>query len=160
MLGRGQTRARNERGMVLMVALFVMITLSLLGIALLSLSGVEHNIAYNAIWSEGSFAAAEAGIQVGMNQLSPNPATATQAIAVTEIGGTYQYRSGRKTDAGSQPLQYRGARIESGYSMSIGSGYNPTGYVFHSYQINATGTGPRNAQREIEALAEYGPVAQ
>ena len=27
-------------------------------------------------------------------------------------------------------------------------------------QINATGTGPKNAQRELEALAEYGPIPQ
>lgn len=160
MLGRAQTRARSERGVVLMVALFVMITLSLLGIALVTLSGVESNIAHNAIWSEGTFVAAEAGIQAGMNQLSPNPGTATQAIPVTAIGGDYQYRSGRRTDTGPQPLQYRGARIESGYSLAIGTGYNPSGYAFHSYQINATATGPRNAQREIEVLAEYGPVAQ
>jgi hypothetical protein len=26
--------------------------------------------------------------------------------------------------------------------------------------VDATGTGPKNAQREIKALAEYGPVAQ
>jgi hypothetical protein len=146
-----------------MIALLVMVVLSLLGMALLTLSGTEHNIAYNADWSEGAFSAAEAGVQTGINQLSANTATSTQAIAVTTIGTgayTYQFRSGRKTDAGPQPLTFRGTRVEAGYSIAIGTGYNPSGYAFHSYQVNATGTGPRNAQREVEVLAEYGPVAQ
>lgn len=151
---------RRDRGSVLMIAMFVLIVLSLLGVALLTLSGTESNIVYNDLWSEGSFAAADAGIQTGLNQLAANPATATQAIPVTAIGGTYQFRSGHRADAGPQPLLFKGSRVESGYSIAIGTGYNASGYAFQSYQINATGTGPKNAQREIEALAEYGPVAQ
>jgi hypothetical protein len=154
---------RNQHGSVLMIAMFVLIVLSLLGVALLSLSGTESNIAQNALWTEGAFAAAESGVQTGLNQLSANAANSTQAIPVTAIGTgtyTYQFRSGRRTDAGPQPLQFRGSRVEAGYSIALGTGYNPAGYAFHSYQINATGTGPRNAQRELETLAEYGPVAQ
>ena len=59
-----------------------------------------------------------------------------------------------------QPLVFKGVRLEAGYSIAIGTGYNPSGYTFNSYLINASASGPRNAQREIEALAEYGPVAQ
>jgi hypothetical protein len=140
-----------------MVALFVMVILSLLGAALLSLSGVEHNIAYNAVWSEGAFAAAEAGIQAGINQLGPNSTASTQAVAATNIGA-YAYRSGHKTDSTAQALTYNGERIVPGYNIAVGLGYNPRGYSFFSYQINSTGTGPNNAQREIEVLAEYGPV--
>ncbi len=77
MPGRRHARYRNQRGSVLMIALLVMIVLSLLGVALLTLSGTEHNIAYNALWSEGAFAAADAGIQTGLNQLSPNSTTST-----------------------------------------------------------------------------------
>jgi hypothetical protein len=135
-----------------------MVILSLLGAALLSLSAVEHNIAYNAVWAEGAFAAAEAGIQAGINQLGPTMTASTQAVAATNIGGTYTYRSGHKTDSGAQPLTYKGERVEPGYNIAVGLGYNPRGYSFFSYQINSTATGPRNAQREIEVLAEYGPV--
>jgi len=158
MQGRRRLRAGSEAGSVLMLALFVMVALSLLGLAMLTFSNVEHNMAYNAVWSEGAFSAAEAGIHAGINQISPNTTTATQTIAATGIGGSYTYRSGRKTDTGAQPLTYSGERIEPGYSIAVGLGYNPRGYSFLSYQINATGTGPRNAQREIEVLAEYGPV--
>ncbi len=158
MRGRGSLRPRSEAGSVLMIALFVMIIISLLGTALLTLSGIEHNIAHNGVWTEGAFSAAEAGVNVGFNQISPIQATASQAIPVTSIGASYSYRSGHKTDSGAQPLEFKGQRIEPGYNIAIGTGFNRRGYAFYSYQINATGTGPRNAQREVEVLAEYGPV--
>ena len=144
------------------------LTVALLGVALLTLSGTEQNIAYNALWTEGAFAAAEAGIQTGLNQLSANAATATQKIpndgtnyvAIGTGTYTYQFRSGPKTATAPQDLTFKGTRVETGYSIAVGTGYNPSGYAFHSYQINTTGKGPKNAQRELEVLAEYGPVAQ
>jgi len=163
MFGRSCGRSRNQRGSVIMIALFVMIVLSLLGVALLTLSGTESNISYNALWSEGAFTAAEAGIQTGLSQLSANAATSVTAIPVTAIGTgtyTYQYWSGHRSDTTPQPLVFKGVRLESGYSIAIGTGYNPSGYTFNSYLINASASGPRNAQREIETMAEYGPVAQ
>jgi Tfp pilus assembly protein PilX len=159
MKGRSLLRSGRESGSVLLVALFVMVILSLLGAALLSLSGVEHSIAYNAVWSEGAFAAAEAGIQAGINQLGPTMTASTPAVAATNLGGTpTSYRSGHKTDSTAQPLTYNGERVVPGYNIAVGLGYNPRGYSFFSYQINSTGTGPRNAQREIEVLAQFGPV--
>jgi hypothetical protein len=167
MFGPKRYPRRRDRGSVLMIALFIMIILSLLGIALLTLSGTESNIAYNGLLAEGAFNAAEAGIQRGLNQLSANTATAIQQIPSAgtwlNIGTgtyTYQFRSGHRADADPQPLLFRGERVEAGYSLAVGTGYNPSGYAFHSYQINATGSGPRNAQREIEVLAEYGPLPQ
>ncbi len=167
MPGKRHARYCNQRGSVLIVALFVMIVLSLLGVVLLTLSGTEHNIAYNALWSEGALAAADAGVQTGVNQLTANPTASTLPIPTAgssiNIGTgtyTYQFRSGHRTDTSPQPLVFRGSRVEAGYSIAIGTGYNPSGYAFQTYQINTTGSGPRNAQRELEALAEYGPVAQ
>jgi hypothetical protein len=151
-----------------MIALFVMIVLSLLGVALLTLSGTESNISYNALWSEGTFAAAEAGIQTGLSQLSANASTSilkipndgTNYLTIGAGTYTYQYWSGHRSDTTPQDLVFKGVRIEAGYSIAIGTGYNPSGYTFNSYLINASASGPRNAQREIETMAEYGPVAQ
>ena len=151
---------KNEKGSVMLVALFVMVILSLLGVAFLTLSNTESFVAANALWSEGAFYAAEAGIQTGIDQLSPNLATSTAAIPATTIATDYQYRSGRRTDTAPQPLQFIRSRTAAGYSVEAGTGYNPSGYSFYVYQMNVTGTGPRNAQREIEVQAEFGPVAQ
>jgi hypothetical protein len=144
----------------MLVALFAMVVLSLLGVVFMSLSNTESIVAGNVLWSEGAFYAAEAGIQTGVDQMSPNLATATQAIPQTTLGTDYQYRSGRRTDAGAQPLQFIRSRTAAGFSVETGTGYNPAGYSFYVYQINSTGTGPRNAQRELEVQAEFGPVPQ
>jgi len=164
MRGKMNTRLRGERGSVLVVAILVMMVLSFIGMAIMTLSVTEHSMAYNAVWGEGAFAAAEAGINAGINQLSANATTATTQIPASgtsvTIGTSYTYRSGGKSDAGPQPLRFVKSRTEPGYSIALGTGYNPAGYAFNAYQINATGTGPRNAVREIEVQAEYGPVAQ
>jgi Tfp pilus assembly protein PilX len=148
----------------LVVAVLVMMVLSFLGMAIMTLSVTEHSMAYNAVWGEGAFAAAEAGINAGINQLSANATTATNKIPISgsnvPIGTGFTYRSGGKSDASPQPVKFVKTRTEPGYSVAIGTGYNPAGYAFNSYQINATGTGPKNAVRELEVQAEYGPVAQ
>ena len=150
----------REKGSVMLVALFVMVILSLLGAVFLTLSTTESSLAYNALWSEGAFYAAEAGVETGLDRLSPNVDTSTQAIATTTIGDSYNYRSGRSTDDTAQPLQFIRTRSAAGYSAEVGTGYNPSGYAFYVYQLNVTGTGPRNARRELEVQAEFGPVAQ
>jgi hypothetical protein len=159
MQGKRIARSRREAGSVLLISVFTLVILSFLGLALLGLAVSEHRMAYNGLWAEGAFSAAEGGVNSGLNQLSPNPTASVQPISTTSLGA-YSYRSGRRADPGPQPLQFVGTRVEGGYKISLGTGYNPSGYTFHSYEINATGLGPMNAQREVELLAEYGPVAQ
>lgn len=154
----GGQRWRDEGGMVLMLSLMAMVVLSLLGAALLTMSGSETFVSFRSVYREGAFYAAEGGIHIGLDQLSGNTVTSTQAIPLTTIGGNYTYRSGRLSDPGPQPLQFVGTKPGTGYSIAVGTGYNPAGYIFYNYQMNVTGTGPRNAQREVEVLAAFGPV--
>ncbi len=159
----GGQRWRDEGGMVLMLSLMVMVVLSLLGAALLTMSGSETFVSYRTVHREGAFYAAEGGIHIGLDQVSGNTVTSTQAIPLTTIGGNYTYRSGSRDDPppqDPQPLQFVGTRPGTGYSIAVGTGYNPAGYVFYNYQMNVTGTGPRNAQREVEVLAAFGPVPE
>ena len=156
----GGQRWRDEGGMVLVLSLLAMVVLSLLGVALLTMSGSETFVSYRTVYREGAFYSAEGGIHIGLDQVSANTVTSTQAIPLTTIGGNYTYRSGRRSDPGPQPLEFVGTRPGPGYSIAVGTGYNPAGYVFYNYQINVTGTGPRNAQREVEVLAAFGPVPE
>ncbi len=156
----GGQRWRDEGGMVLVLSLLAMVVLSLLGVALLTMSGSETFVSYRTVYREGAFYSAEGGIHIGLDQVSANTVTSTQAIPLRTIGGNYTYRSGRRSDPGPQPLQFVGTRPGPGYSIAVGTGYNPAGYVFYNYQINVTGTGPRNAQREVEVLAAFGPVPE
>ena len=145
---------------MLVIALLLMILLSLLGVTLLTVAATEHNVAFNSLWSEGALMAADAGVNRGINQLSANAQSSLQAIPNTAIGQVYSYRSGPRTAMTPQQLQFVSTRTEEGYSIAQCTGYNPCGYVFHTYQVIATGTGPRNARREVDIQAEYGPVAQ
>jgi len=160
-------RVRDEAGSVAVIAILIMALLSLLGTTLLMMSLTENTIASNDLSTEGAFQAAEAGLNVALDQLGTNTAASTAAIPVTGIGplcpsslaSCYSYRSGRRTDPGPTTQTFVGTTTMAGYSLGLGTGYNnPTGYVFYVYKVNATGTGPRGAVREIEAQAAFGPV--
>src|SRR3972149_5278544 len=81
MQGTVNIRSQRQRGSVLVVAVLIMMVLSFLGMAIMTMSVTEHSMAYNTVWGEGAFGMAEAGINAGINQLSPNTTTATQAIS-------------------------------------------------------------------------------
>ncbi len=158
-------RVRDEAGSVAVIAILIMALLSLVGTTLLMMSLTENTIASNDLSSEGAFQAAEAGLNVAMDQLGTSTAASTAAIPVAGIGPLcgltpcYSYQSGRRTDAGPTAQTFVGTTEMSGYSLGLGTGYNnPTGYVFYVYRLNATGRGPRGAVREIEAQAAFGPV--
>jgi hypothetical protein len=151
-------QSRRQTGSVLLIVLLLMVLLSLLGVTLLTVAQTEHTMATNGVWSEGALMAAEAGVNQGLNQLSADSDRSTRDFGPTPIG-QYQYWSGPKSGK-AQPA-FKGKTVHSGYSLAVGTGYNSSGFAyFNKYQINATGTGPQNAQREVEVQAEYGPVAQ
>ncbi len=141
-------RCSDERGIAIVVALFVMAILLATALFLVRMAGFEGSIGYGSVWSEGSFFAADAAINVALDQLSPTVTTAT--VAATTIGNfTYQ-----------GTVQFAGTIQQPGYSIGSGTGYNPGGFVFYNYPVTGQGTGPRNARRQIDAQASYGPVAQ
>lgn len=149
----------SEKGMALVVAIMMMaIMLSITGAGLL-FSGIDLKISGNLRSGTQAFYAAETGVNIGINQLMVNQAAATAPFAGTMDEG-FAYRSGRRDDSGSQPLEFSGMRTAAGYSIGTGTGYNPSGYGFYTYEINVTGTGPMGTAREIEALAQYGPVGR
>ena len=145
-------RWNDERGSVLLLSLFIMAFLLVAGGLLLRLSSAETDIAYNTVWSEGSFYAAEAAISVGVDQLGPNlTANWTPTPATTALDAYYSY---------TPQVTFEGTTAQPGYSIGSGTGYNPGGYVFYTYTANGTGNGPRSAARQIQARAIYGPMAQ
>ena len=158
MQSKRSPRSNRETGSVLVLALFVMMLLSLLGVTLLTVAATEHSAASNSLWSEGALTAAEGAANRGLNQLSANTTTSTAAIPTTTLGA-YTSRSGDRNATTAQPLTFVAKHSEEGYSKAVGSVYSSKGaHGFLTYQINATGTGPRNARREVEMQAVYGPI--
>lgn len=141
-------RWSDERGSVLVLAIFIMALLLAAGLIMLRMSASETDIAYNTVWSEGSFYAAEAALSVGIDQLGP---TLVNDLAMAAAPLDTQYsRMGN--------IQYRGTSPQAGYSLSSGPTYNQQGFYFLNYTVTGTGTGPRNAQRQVEVRATFGPV--
>jgi Tfp pilus assembly protein PilX len=155
---RAEPCRSGERGAALIVAILVTALLMLLAMTLLTLSDTEMGVAANDTWSEGAFFAAEAAAQRALDQIGPNRTTSMQAVPLTTLGDGYSFRSGRRTDATAQPLQYLGTAGASGFTLGTGTGYNQAGFRFEVYQVNTTGLGPRNAAREVELQVEYGPT--
>jgi hypothetical protein len=143
------TPCRDERGIALVVAIFVMAILFVSGVFLVRMAGTENDIAYGSMWAEGSFFAADAAISVGMDRMAPNVSTAT--VAQTPLTGGFQYDG---------TVQFLGTLQQPGYALGTGTGYNPSGFVFYNFAITGRGTGPRSASRQIDVTGSYGPVAQ
>jgi hypothetical protein len=137
--------------MALVMALFIMAILLAAGSVLVRMSATEGDIAYSTMWSEGSFFAADAAINVGLNQgVTPTNVT-TSAVTQTTIGGSFTYQGN---------VTFSGTNNQPGFALGSGTGYNPGGFVFYNYAVTGSGTGPRSAQRTIDVVATYGPVAQ
>src|SRR3990172_3742519 len=77
----------GQSGSVLLLSLLAMVVLSLLGSALLTMSGSETFVSARIVYREGAFYAAEAGGHTGLDQLSMNTTTSTQAPSLSSSGG-------------------------------------------------------------------------
>jgi hypothetical protein len=145
----------DERGIASVMAIFIMVLLLVSGIFLVRMSSTEGDIAYGTMWAEGSFFAADAGVNVGIDRIVPGGPGCVQSS--TSLGTfSYSVAAGPGADANCFLLTTRRA----GYSIGSGTGYNTSGFVFYNYAITGAGTGPRSAQRTIDAQVSYGPVSE
>ncbi len=118
---RGFELPRDDRGIVLILVLMVIMVLSVMATSFLFLSGTEVNISRNSQVVTQSFYAAEAGIDTAINQL-PN----TTAIN--------QSQTGPPPPAAPAPL------VALGPNPSPPAGFNLANYAFNMYQIDVSGT--------------------
>ena len=145
----------DERGIASIMAIFIMLMLLASGIFLVRMSSTEGDIAYGTMWAEGSFFAADAGINVGIDTVVPGGPTCVKSSTAIGIF-TYTVANGVGADSNC----FLNTIQKAGYSIGSGTGYNPGGFVFYNYAITGAGTGPRSAQRTIDVQVSYGPVAQ
>jgi hypothetical protein len=145
----------DERGIASVMAIFIMVLLLVSGIFLVRMSSTEGDIAYGTMWAEGSFFAADAAINVAIDGMVPGgPTCVTSSTAL----GTFSYSIA--AGAGADANCFLNTTQRAGYSIGSGTGYNPGGFVFYNYAVTGLGTGPRSAQRTIDAQIAYGPIAQ
>ena len=136
---------RGERGFALIIALLVLLVLTLIGISAINTTTFETSISGNERVGTDAFYAAEAGIQIGLNQLPD-----TKRIDVTAIGKDSYCWSGSPLDKSSpQSLKSLGL-----YPPPIGT--DPSVWEFKRFQVDTTGLSFK-ATKEIEVQVRYGP---
>ena len=138
----------DEKGLALIIALLALLILTLIGISSISTTTFETSISGNERVGTDAFYAAEAGIQIGLNQLPD-----VKAVPVTPIGKDSSCRSGSLQDNGPKDLKSLGPYPKPGFDSSWG---------FKRYQVNATGSwsvdpSSFKAMKEIEVQVRLGP---
>src|SRR5438874_12552800 len=134
-------RCTDERGMALVMAICIMAILLVTGTFMMTMSATEGDIAYSSMWGEGSFFAADASINVGIDKgVTPtNLTTCDTATCTSTALGAFT--------AQAPTVQFSGTNQLPGYALGLGTGYNPAGFVFYNYALTGVGNGPRSAQR-------------
>jgi Tfp pilus assembly protein PilX len=132
---------KNEKGVVLVIALIMLIILTLIGISSISSSVFEAKISGNERFGSASFYAASGGVQVGISRLPEITAYSGN------IGSDESYRSGRLADSSPQLQKNLGVICKPGFE---------TTWEFKRFQINATGES-FGAKKEIEVQVSLGP---
>ena len=130
---RGKIRMGNERGIVLILALLLLLVLTIIGINSISTTSFESIISGNERLANMAFYSAEAGIQLGLNQLPD-----ITPISNREIGPDTRY---------SATLAYVGEAHSSG---------DDSQWTYKRYQVNATGEA-LGGNRQVEIQTRLGP---
>ena len=132
---------KNEKGVVLVIALIMLVVLTFLGVASINSSVFEARISGNDRVGSAAFYATEGGVKVGISRLPD-----ITAYSGT-IGSDESYRSGRLTDSSPQPQKSLGLILKPGFE---------TTWEFKRFQVNATGES-FGARKEIEVQVSLGP---
>lgn len=134
---------KNEKGVVLVIALMMLIILTFIGISSISSSVFEAKISGNERFGSASFYAASGGVEVGISLLPEITAYSGS------IGSDESYRSGRMIPNSPQPLKNLGITTRPGYE---------TIWEFRRFQVNAVGES-FDAKKEIEVQVSLGPYS-
>ncbi len=134
----------KQEGVALVIALLMLLVLTLIGISSITSTTFESSISGNERVKIDAFYAAEAGIQVAMNQVPDN----LSPIPKTTIKEDSYYWSGSTQDEGNpQPLKSLGLNPKVAFDSS---------WAFKRFQANTTGKF-MGATKEIEVQMSYGP---
>ena len=140
----------NERGVVLITAILILVILTLLGVTGINTSSTETAIAVNEEIYKMTFYAAEAGRSyVVANTDLYHTANVTVGPPGLDFPGplsTDQYSISGSDMSINGNVEYTGA-----FALPRGSGYEHPKFRSHRYKMTSNGYGPRNAQVTVEA---------
>jgi type IV pilus assembly protein PilX len=134
---------RRQRGVALVVGLILLLVITVLAVAAMTMATADLRMAANRQFRENAFQAASRGLQLAM--ITPNlPTTgASVSVASTAVPGnstdTYEYTITFDPDSSVTGVP------AGGYSLGTSSGFS----AFH-FQVQATGKSVRGSEVEQE----------
>ncbi len=138
---RGFELPRDDRGIVLILVLMVIMVLSVMATAFLFLSGTESAISRNSQVVTQGFYAAEAGIDTAINQLPniapipPNPGDPLPVVDPNNPNVVFQTGPPGTPALPSPPIPI----VELGASTNPPAGFNLANYSFNMYRVGVSG---------------------
>jgi len=138
----------NNRGVILILSLWMLLLLSILGAFAISTSITEIGIAGNYRNAETAFNTADATVEYAETDV---------AIFSTIGNGSWPSGTGTGTKPGTNlvPVGSNNADVRVEYMASglppVGSGVDVSYFQANYYAVAATGTGPNNAESSIES---------
>ncbi len=149
---------RNERGVALPLALFVLVSLSVLVLAFLTMGGMEPKIARNLSDSTQARYVADAGIEAAYDQMAGAPLTGPGSWSDTLVNGgvvlNTQTLPGLTALYGTYTVTMRNDNLPndnqiSGQPVDAGGATNDTNNLVI---VTATGTLPNGTTRQIQVV--------
>jgi hypothetical protein len=130
---------RQQRGVALFVGLILLLVITVLAVAAMTMATADLRMAANRQFHENAFQAATRGVELAM--LTPNLPTTGVSVTVpatpvpASTTDTYAYTVTFDPDNGITPVP------AGGYSLGTGSGFS----AFH-FEAQATGTSARGSE--------------
>ncbi len=137
---------RDERGVALIIALLMLLVLTIVGIGTMSSTTFENMISGNDRTATEAFYAAEAGVELQLNQIPaqlPNLTPISQSIGADALCWS------------GSPQNKPSPTVPANLGLYFRSGYE-TIWGFDRYQINGTGQS-FSSVKEVEIQLTWGP---
>ncbi len=139
---------RNESGVALLVAVFVLMLVGLAAISSIQSSEDESTAGGRSRSAVAALYQADAGIALAFNRVQQTPPNIDPIDLDLGYGRSVQSRA--RADTGAQPLAEAGTGLPpDGYQIADGSG---DGYYSILYLVNVTALNGTQAVAEIEAM--------
>ena len=137
----GRSLLRDQRGVALIAALFLLVVLAALGVYMVTMSGVESRTPVFALQGARAFEAARSGVEWGIYQAEQQPTPACSASTTFPVGDfSVTVNCSQQPAAGTfkeGPLSYHVYQLSA--LAELGS-YGSADYV--SRQVETRVTGP------------------
>ena len=141
---------RNERGVVLVIAVLAMITVTILGIATMMTSDIEVRMSGNQRCMDAALYAADGGIDRGLSWLVGSGVTKPDDSRLPTMGEETTDTPDPEENPNVSSQYYIG---DLHHSRNPPRGWDVTKFRRYYYQIYSQGSGPDESSAEVEVIA-------